>query len=122
MARAARASATFPFLFQPVWWKHEFQDTDYLFLDGGLVDHTGLLGLAHTLHAKPTSNTTANKIRVINLSIGGFRTTPLPGPGICPGDTEVISISIQSLPPSAPWATRYGKRAFDSAKWKWNKL
>jgi hypothetical protein len=116
MARAARASATFPFLFQPVWWKEEFQYTDYLFLDGGLVDHAGMLGLTHTLKAKQTSNATGSPNRVINLSIGGFLTTPPPGPEVLPGNTEVISISIQRLPQPGPWAMANGKRAFEGAK------
>merc|ERR1712157_353873 len=63
MAKAARASATFPFLFQPTKWNTVSSsikgnnsenitttnnNTSYL-IDGGLIDPHGLLGLTKTI-------------------------------------------------------------------------
>lgn len=117
MARAARASVAFPFLYHPVAWKDDIRRTNHVFVDGGIVDREGLFGLTHTLQAQQTSHTNPSPHRVINLSIGGFSSKPPPGPESLPGNTEVVSISIQRLPEPFSWDNMFeGKQAFDSAR------
>lgn len=108
MARAARASATFPLLFQPVAWEDNNQN-DYLLVDGGLRDWHGLRGL------EPFLNTTT-KARVINLVVGDFVGSP-PGPSLLPtaSGASVVSISIRNLPPCGPWAMANGPKAVEAA-------
>jgi hypothetical protein len=106
MARAARESACFPFLFQPVGWVDD--GNNYLFIDGGLKDTLGLMGLAAF---KSSSNQTK---RVVNLVIGGFHLGQAPGPSSMPDSvdaSEVLSISIQNLPNCGPLAMENGPRA-----------
>jgi hypothetical protein len=111
MARAARASACFPFLFQPVGWVDN--GDNYLFIDGGLTDTSGLMGLAAF---KSSSNQTK---RVVNLVIGGFHLGQAPGPSSMPDGvdaSEVLSISIQNLPNCGPLAMENGPRAVEGAR------
>lgn len=124
MARAARASATFPGLFQPVRWKHHQSShsttiahgddndshKDFFFIDGGVMDVAGTMGLSKTM----TSSNTTTKQRVINLCVGSFRT--MPGPVDLPNHPEVISIAIIGLPQPGPWAMSNGPIAYDIAR------
>lgn len=113
MARAARASATFPGLFQPVAWEDETHN--YVFIDGGIADHAGLVGLQQTMPL--FGNHKDNKCeRVINLSVGGFMTSIPPGPSSLPGNPEVVSIPILRTPLPGPWALHNGPRAFRAAR------
>ena len=123
MARAARASATFPGLFQPVgWWNMDRtsrtatnqsstsqQQQDYLFIDGGVFDVAGTMGFSKTILPH-----TAKQQRVINLCVGSFLT--MPGPEDLPNHPDVISISIIGLPQPGPWAMSNGPIAYDMAR------
>lgn len=114
MARAARASATFPGLFQPVGWDDGTKD--YLFIDGGIADHAGMLGLTKTM--MPFRETGEQKTeRVVHLCVGSFLSSPPPGPSSLPGNSEVISVSLQGLPQPGPWAMKNGPRAFEAARY-----
>jgi Patatin-like phospholipase len=126
MARAARASATFPFLFQPVGYRdrndHSSGDAtqsggkDYLLIDGGLTDFAGLQGTRDVLQRLPGNNQPTHHT-VINLSVGDYLGSP-PGPSYfegVDGATRVVSISLQRLPPCGPWAMSNGPKAVDAA-------
>ena len=105
MARAARASATFPFLFQPVGWSdgdHHNGHIDYTLIDGGLADKNGVAALIGR-----------NPGRVVNLAVGSFWGDP-PGPKQLSAEA-VVSISIQNLPQPGPWAMKLGHVAFEAA-------
>jgi Patatin-like phospholipase len=114
MARAARASATFPLLFQPVGWldsdsspsSNIDDQNDYIFIDGGIADPNGLVGLTKTL---PSSSCR----RVVNLSIGPF--VPV-RPPFDITTTELISISIEGLPQPGPLAMDKGPKSFTAAR------
>jgi cyclophilin family peptidyl-prolyl cis-trans isomerase len=122
MARAARASATFPFLFQPVGWYDTQQQNEYVLVDGGITDSTGMAGLNATIRRLDDRNSDLKKkdnsvSRVINLCIGAFGiTSPLLGPSSLPGQPDVISISIQNLPQPGPWAMSLGPKATEAAR------
>lgn len=107
MARAARASATFPLLFQPVGWTAPEDDhgqtRDYTLIDGGITDASGVAGLMNR-----------NPGRVINLKVGPFWGPP-PAPSNIPGSTEVLSISLQNLPQPSPLAMELGTTAIEAA-------
>ena len=155
MARAARASACFPVLFQPVGWitsrnsMHTSSETrkntdvtsnssaigssvEYsLLIDGGIFDWAGYNGLKEIIGTpldKSRDNLEDNRvqilendrIRVVNIAIGGFG-TPIPGPeaisksiGVCV--ESVLSISIKNLPRCGPWAMKNGPLASSSAR------
>jgi hypothetical protein len=120
MARAARASATFPFLFQPVGRidkekNQQQQQQDLIFIDGGIIDHHGIIGLNETLKRSKNSHPSLPP-RVINLSIGRFLSTLPPGPSQLINHPEMISISIQNLPQPAPWAMSNGPLAISAAR------
>ena len=124
MARAARASATFPFLFQPIGWQQEVtpgsdvgtetnvnQMEDYLLIDGGLADVAGLNGLSGGVNSSKPK-------RVVNLVIGDFLGGTAPGPSDMPPGlvaSEVVSISIRNLPKCGPWAMENGPLAVEAA-------
>jgi NTE family protein len=112
MARAARASATFPGLFQPVGWHDE--RSDYLFIDGGIADSAGILGLTKTIEKGLEQSELPN--RVINLCVGRFLTSSPPGPSSLPGSPQVISIQLLGLPQPGPWAMQNGPKAFQAAR------
>jgi hypothetical protein len=136
MARAARASATFPGLFQPVGWTNrdnemeraktnktqrvlqdnDLKNKDYLFIDGGIFDGAGTMGLSKTmLLSRSTSHQQQqHHHRVIHLSVGSFPT--LPNPNDLPYDPEVISISLIGLPQPGPWAMSNGPIAYEIAR------
>ncbi|CAJ1934419.1 unnamed protein product [Cylindrotheca closterium] len=112
MARAARASACFPVLFQPVGWvdKHE----TFLFVDGGLADYAGLNGLGAF-----GEETNGKKKRVVNIVVGDFQFGNVLGPSSMPKGvdaSEVVSISIQGLPQCGPWAMERGPQAVTAAR------
>ena len=121
MARAARASATFPFLFQPVGVPQENQEL--LCIDGGITDVAGLQGTkALLLEALASADASSNRSlhRVVNLSVGDFLGGSPPGPsklGSPSSDStvEVISISLRHLPLCGPWAMSNGPRAVEAA-------
>lgn len=104
MAKAARASATFPVLFQPV------SHVDGILIDGGVTDMLGLQGLAAFSPNRPK--------RIVNVAVGGFLSNP-PGPDSMPDGVkamEVLSISILNTPPCGPWAMANGPRAIEAAR------
>ena len=104
MARAARASSTFPLLFQPV------VHGDEILIDGGIADMLGLNGLAAFSPDTPK--------RIVNVAVGGFLTTP-PGPASMPEGVkakEVLSVSILNTPQCGPWAMSNGPRAIEAAR------
>eukprot|EP00977_Amphora_coffeiformis_P020856 scaffold8602_cov196-Amphora_coffeaeformis.AAC.14 len=106
MARAARASATFPLLFQPVGWSdndNQNSHIDYTLIDGGLADKNGLAGLMGR-----------NPGRVVNLVVGSFWGNP-PGPSEISDASAVVSVSLQNLPQPGPWAMELGPVAVKAA-------
>jgi len=120
VARASRASATFPFLFQPVHWFNGDDDNDnndnpkeYLLIDGGILDNHGLVGLSHM---EPPNK------RIVNVVVGkfgGIGTGVPPGPSQMPEGvvaSELLSISMRNLPQCGPWAMQNGPRAVQAAK------
>lgn len=109
MAKAARASASFPLLFQPALWKDENGTSSYL-MDGGVLDGMGVEGLAVM---EGTSK------RVVNMVVGPFGGKGAGGPSKMPEGvmaSEVVSISIQNLPRCGPWAMENGPRAVEAAR------
>ncbi len=127
-ARAARASACFPLLFQPVNIMGLDNDDkadkkgflsrlkrcllpESWCIDGGVEDPHGLLGLAQV---RPEEE----KKRVVNLVAGTFaRDGPL-GPSRMPSGinaAEVLSISIENTPICGPHNMANGPRAVQAA-------
>jgi predicted acylesterase/phospholipase RssA len=109
MARAARASATFPVLFQPVAWKGNVTNgEDYILIDGGVTDWAGVDGLKVLFPDQPK--------RVVNLVVGDFTGSDgPPGPSAVPGSTEVLSITMQNLPLCSPFHMTNGPITVDAA-------
>ena len=114
MARAARASATFPFLFQPIGWiekDNEGRERHMLLIDGGLGDPAGVGGLSVI-----RSDSHMKTKRVLNLKIGSFFGKH-PGPSDIPGGaSEVLTLSLQNLPSCGPWAMSNGPKAVEAAR------
>ena len=118
MGKAARASATFPLLFQPCQWDERDENdngregkTQYL-IDGGVTDPYGLVGLGHL-------RTGERNKRVVNLVAGTFGTSGPIGPSNLPkglNASEVLSISIEGSPQCGPWAMQNGPRAVETAR------
>lgn len=121
MGKAARASATFPGLFQPCGWKDSDKDINtkslyksdkYRYLmDGGIWDRYGLEGLGHLRVGEQ------NK-RVVNLVAGSYGIQGPPSPTKMPKTLhtkEVLSLSIQNTPQCGPWAMQNGPRAVEAA-------
>ena len=167
MARAARASACFPILFQPVSWNDECDDAalflgsaasssgmgistnginykkggrvtggiwskvkswmslpKYLFIDGGMQDPHGLVGIA----SLSSSSSSEPRRRIVNLVAGSFSTRNTTNPyGDPPGPSEineqyntinagsVLSLSIENAPPCGPDKMHNGPRAVKAA-------
>ena len=131
MGRAARTSATFPGLFQPVGWidsknKDKVKEAEFgyltrlkqryipdaLLIDGGIADPAGLNGLAVLL---PNIK---NK-RIVSLSLKSYGSRPPLGPSAMPtglNAREVVSISIENTPACGPWAMANGPRAVHAAR------
>ena len=123
MAKAARASAGFPLLFQPVSWRESNDDTnnikkkkkwlpDSLFIDGGITDGLGLNGLGAF-----SSDGEKNK-RVINFVVGDFGYKGPSGidslpPGV--NAKSLVSIAIVGTPMCGPWAMKNGPMAVECA-------
>jgi len=164
MARAARASACFPFLFQPVGWIDYYKsdnddhsnnrnnnnnDNNFsLLIDGGIFDPAGYYGLKEIINIITTSitvknkiNSNKNKIRVLNMIVGGFG--PLeqpPGPLVMSKELSsqqrsnnnnnimnknmadiikvdsVLSLSIINLPHCGPFSMNNGPTAIKAAQ------
>ena len=122
MARAARASACFPMLFQPVGWIDTSTDSIIndgysLLIDGGIFDMAGYNGLRETI---PQSGSEETKIHVLNLSIGSFLPAP-PGPEEVSQDLNVavdsvFSLSITGLPFCSPLTMENGPIAIRAAR------
>jgi hypothetical protein len=128
IARAARASATFPGLFQPVIWNEDetntnaekksiwnyFSNPSPILIDGGVTDTSGYLGLSAIL----PSNT--NNKRILNLVVGDFHLGKIPAPSIMRSKgvqaSEVVSISIQNSPKCGPWAMENGPIAVEAVR------
>ncbi|KAL7530234.1 hypothetical protein ACHAXR_004108 [Thalassiosira sp. AJA248-18] len=129
MAKAARSSAGFPGLFQPVAWREESSGDsnnsagndekkkswlpDALLIDGGITDGLGLNGLGSSCTEKK------NKIRVINMVVGDFGYAGPSGiksmpPGV--DASSLVSIALVGTPLCGPWAMENGQWAFESAR------
>jgi len=125
MGRAARASATFPGLFEPVTWndsihpgKEQSKESRIvsfikwffpasLLVDGGVADPFGLVGLSALL---PDDR---NK-RIVNIVVGNFGKDGALGPSMMPKgihSNHVVSISIENTPNCGPWAMENGPLA-----------
>jgi hypothetical protein len=131
MARAARASATFPLLFQPVGWKsREKEKEDYTLIDGGIGDVNGWKGLAKFVHRHGRKS----RQRVVHIQMASSLLAPS-GPSDfikathaaleSTGDkhlqqhdleVEIISISLGKLPQCGPWALEKGPVAVEAAR------
>jgi hypothetical protein len=127
LARAARASACFPFLFQPVGWQRDDVDQTYTLIDGAIGDPYGWNGLLGFVN----NNQTAAKQRIVHMQMGSFHP---PGPSQFLAaygsnssskntaeqqhhpSVEVISISIHNLPQCGPWALDRGPIAVGAAR------
>lgn len=124
MARAARASATFPGLFQPVGWRDDGGDggadaqaeggiiPPSLLIDGGVTDPLGLVGLS-ALHPDDRHK------RVLNMVVGSFGSKRPPGPSAMPDGvraSEVVSVSLVGTPQCGPWAMGNGPKAAEAAR------
>jgi len=142
MAKAARASAGFPGLFQPVAWRREEEEEnsddnttndtkkkwgrsmsmkDYsLLIDGGITDNLGLNGLG----AFSSSSCTTEKKRVINMVVGDFQ---FQNPSSSSSSTinnmpkgvtasSLVSIALVNTPVCGPWAMKNGPRAVESTR------
>lgn len=113
MGKAARASATFPGLFQPCKWdggEYNCTRPSYL-IDGALRDSHGLVGLT-ALHP------VMKKKRVVNMVAGSFSDGVI-GPSDVPNGLDVhemLSISIENAPRCGPWAMHNGPRAVVAAR------
>ena len=115
-ARAARASAGFPGLFQPVKWMEMNSGVqrrwlpDSLLIDGGITDALGLNGLSEHPSQK--------KKRVINLVVGDFGCLPSGIKDLPKGVNaeSLVSISIVGTPMCGPWAMRNGPVAVEMAR------
>ncbi|KAL3800103.1 hypothetical protein ACHAWO_012319 [Cyclotella atomus] len=108
MAKAARSSAGFPGLFQPVSWNAE--DGKKLLIDGGIRDGLGLNGL--TAFPSKTS-------RVINMAVGDYGMGGSNGLKDLPNDVKadsLVSIAIVNTPMCGPWAMANGPKAVESAR------
>lgn len=121
MAKAARSSAGFPALFQPVPWRNDRNNADnclkrfpdMLLIDGGIRDVLGLNGLS----ACPSNS--ARGMRVINMAVGGFGLNRPRGMKDLPVDIyaeSLVSIAIENTPMCGPWAMENGPRAVESAR------
>jgi Patatin-like phospholipase len=113
MARAARASACFPFLFEPVGWVDG--DQNYLFIDGGIADRHGMAGIA----GLKSDRGQQSQRRAINMVVGDFLTGNTPGPSAMPDNInvdELLSITIQKLPPCGPLHMANGPIAVEAAR------
>jgi len=118
MAKAARASAGFPVLFQPVPWRENDKEDkkkdkwlpDSLLIDGGITDSLGLNGIK-ALERTPK--------RVINMVVGDFGAQGPPRITDCiPKGVEIdslVSLAIVGTPMCGPWAMQNGPIAVDSA-------
>lgn len=122
MARAARASACFPMLFQPVGWIDTYSDSTNsdkysLLIDGGIFDMAGYNGLREIVQKTGSGE---NKINVLNLSIGSFLPAPH-GPEDVSQDLNVavdsvFSLSIINLPFCSPLTMENGPIAIRAAR------
>lgn len=105
MARAARASATFPLLFQPVRWEDEESESSYyLLIDGGLTDSAGLNGV---------QGVKAHQF-VVNLVVGAPWEIPLLQQTTNHGARH-LTVSMRNLPVCGPWAMANGPIAVETA-------
>ncbi|GKZ01490.1 hypothetical protein MPSEU_001099600 [Mayamaea pseudoterrestris] len=106
MARAARASATFPFLFQPVHWSDKELNEHYVLIDGGISDIAGLHGL----------DGVQGDHFVVNLVVGTpWDTKVFHHEAAKVSGTRYLTISMQNLPQCGPWALANGFAAVDAA-------
>lgn len=125
MSKAARASATFPLLFQPCYWDVDTQggcvmdeegyfdnNQRYLLIDGGVRDRLGLAGLGALRHNE-------SRKRVVNISVGTMGSSGCLGPTMMPkgvNASKVVSISIENTPLCGPWSMLNGPRAAEAAR------
>jgi len=140
MAKAARASAGFPGLFQPVAWReaeggeessdenpqsnHEKSKKwgrimsmvkEYSFLiDGGISDGLGLNGLG------VSASSPGEKKRIINMVVGDLK---FQGPSniikkmpLNLNPSSIVSIALVNTPMCGPWAMKNGPRAVESTR------
>jgi NTE family protein len=113
MPLAARASACFPFLFQPVGWSDESKGdgkiVNYILVDGGITDPWGLEGLSAFASTRPQ--------RVVHIAVGDYDGHR--GPSNMPDGvlaSEVVSISIRNTPRAGPFALENGRKALEASR------
>ena len=125
MAKAARSSATFPGLLQPVAWRESYGNNedgdstgdqnwlpDSLLIDGGVTDGLGLLGLS-------AFTASTQKKRVINVVVGDFGFRGPRGISEMPegiNAESLVSIAIVNTPTCGPWAMENGPKIVESAR------
>jgi predicted acylesterase/phospholipase RssA len=119
MAQAARASATFPGLFQPV-----FNDKSIL-IDGGLTDWLGLNGLRYTTSIR--AENANHHSRIVNIQIGTRRNGSLLDwllqthihqflRHYQQQSVSFLTIIITNSPPCGPWAMSNGILAVEATR------
>jgi predicted acylesterase/phospholipase RssA len=119
MAQAARASATFPGLFQPV-----VNDKSIL-IDGGLTDWLGLNGLRYT--ASIRAENANHHRRIVNIQLGTRSNGSLLDwllqthihqflRHYQPQSVSFLTIIITNCPPCGPWAMSNGILAVEATR------
>eukprot|EP00549_Striatella_unipunctata_P001917 CAMPEP_0118687610 /NCGR_PEP_ID=MMETSP0800-20121206/8479_1 /TAXON_ID=210618 ORGANISM="Striatella unipunctata, Strain CCMP2910" /NCGR_SAMPLE_ID=MMETSP0800 /ASSEMBLY_ACC=CAM_ASM_000638 /LENGTH=291 /DNA_ID=CAMNT_0006584815 /DNA_START=258 /DNA_END=1133 /DNA_ORIENTATION=- len=111
MAKAARASACFPVLFQPVPWKDANNGKRSLLIDGGIHDHYGVLGLSAIQGEK-------KDIRVINICMDANMSN-IPSPSKMPDGIkvkEMVSINLRNSPSCGALSLEQGPQAVEAAR------
>jgi NTE family protein len=107
MPLAARSSACFPFLFEPVKWPGENENESLYLIDGGITDMWGFESLAAFQSEKPK--------RVIHIALGNYNGKH--GPNSMPGEvSELITISIRNTPSCGPLSMPNGPKATTASR------
>ena len=123
-AKAARASATFPGLFQPVIWNDDKNNKliPYsVLIDGGVLDSQGYLGLDHLPLNNGSGEGTLSGKRVLHILVGGSGFSSAHGPtemmlaGVKNIDA-VVSLEIVNTPPCGPLKVKNGPFAVNAAR------
>ena len=109
-ARASRASSTFPGLFQPVIWKDQYDNSTSVLIDGGVLDHKGLLGLSALKHR------TGKKKRVLNILLWGNSQKEQNLFNFVEDTTSLVTLKVANLPRSGPFSMSKGPMIVELAK------
>jgi hypothetical protein len=95
------------------------RDENYLFVDGGITDFHGMAGLAALHGGVSGQSPSPQRRRAINLVVGDFLNFNAPGPSQMPEGVnvdELLSITIQNLPPCGPLHMTNGPLAVEAAR------